>query len=241
LFFCLFVFIFFVLSICTIKIPSYKFKKKKKKGAKNADDERSQMKEAVVFNPQFFLGGAHTGAPFHYHFDAVNVLVFGEKEWFLTKPEDSIYSVESPLKWIQRVEKKLESLLFNISTTTTTTTADRESESSNMRVKNLKKKRKSSSLRRSKSSSDGLAAALSLKHNLQQLKQSRGESHHKKDQENSKEDNIKEEEEDKELRYMSRIMRCTQRSGDVMLVPKMWGHATYNTQASIGVAFELKL
>jgi len=38
-------------------------------------------------NPQFFVGTRGSGAPHHYHEDAVNVLVYGEKRWFVPKPE----------------------------------------------------------------------------------------------------------------------------------------------------------
>jgi len=35
-----------------------------------------------------------------------------------------------------------------------------------------------------------------------------------------------------------RPLRCTQRAGDVMFVPTLWAHATFNSQQSIGVAHE---
>lgn len=36
-------------------------------------------------------------------------------------------------------------------------------------------------------------------------------------------------------------VRVTQRAGDVLFVPALWGHATLNTQQSIGVAHEFSV
>ena len=36
-------------------------------------------------------------------------------------------------------------------------------------------------------------------------------------------------------------LRCVQNAGDVLLVPRKWGHLTYNLQASIGLAKELHI
>lgn len=160
----------------------------------------------MVFNPQFFLGDVETGAPFHYHFDAVNVLVYGQKEWFLTKPEDSIYSVESPAKWAHRMHTLTESKTSNENNESNTENVLHDS-FSNLLNKKIDKEK------------DGF--------NMQKDNVMKGNDELSKDEE--------------DLEYMSKIMRCTQQSGDVMLVPKMWGHATFNTQPSIGVAFELKL
>ena len=35
-----------------------------------------------------------------------------------------------------------------------------------------------------------------------------------------------------------RPLECMQEPGDVLFVPQMWGHATYNVKASVGVAIE---
>lgn len=51
-------------------------------------------------HPQLFLGPAGTGAPFHFHHDAVNVLVHGERRWFLQPPLDANYSIEPPAAWL---------------------------------------------------------------------------------------------------------------------------------------------
>ena len=36
-----------------------------------------------------------------------------------------------------------------------------------------------------------------------------------------------------------RALRCTQRAGDVLVVPETWGHATVNLQPSVGWATEV--
>ena len=50
---------------------------------------------------QFYVGGAGTGAPFHFHADAFNFLVHGSKRWFLLKPEDAVYSRKPTLRWFR--------------------------------------------------------------------------------------------------------------------------------------------
>ena len=42
-----------------------------------------------------------------------------------------------------------------------------------------------------------------------------------------------------EARASAAPLRCEQRAGDVMVVPEVWGHATYNLEPSIGWATEL--
>ena len=41
-----------------------------------------------------------------------------------------------------------------------------------------------------------------------------------------------------DLRANSSI-QCTQQAGDIIFVPRNWGHATLNIQQSIGLAYEL--
>ncbi|XXQ35713.1 JmjC domain-containing protein [Plasmodiophora brassicae] len=40
----------------------------------------------------FYLGNKGSGAPFHLHSDAVNLLAHGSKTWFVTPPPQSVYS-----------------------------------------------------------------------------------------------------------------------------------------------------
>jgi hypothetical protein len=41
-------------------------------------------------------------------------------------------------------------------------------------------------------------------------------------------------------RAKGEVLECTQRAGDVVYVPRQYGHATLNTQESIGVAQEFE-
>ena len=38
----------------------------------------------------------------------------------------------------------------------------------------------------------------------------------------------------------SRLQMCVQEPGDLVLAPNWWGHATYNLNTSVGVAFEVE-
>lgn len=42
------------------------------------------------------------------------------------------------------------------------------------------------------------------------------------------------------LKKSERPMECMQRAGDVIFVPHMFGHGTYNVQESVGVAVEIQ-
>ena len=42
------------------------------------------------------------------------------------------------------------------------------------------------------------------------------------------------------LKPSEQPLQCTQRSGDLLYVPMMWGHGTLNLQASVGVAVEFE-
>ena len=52
--------------------------------------------EIQIQNTQFYLGAAGSGAPWHYHRAAFNVLVYGRKRWLLTPPPHSRYSTVHP-------------------------------------------------------------------------------------------------------------------------------------------------
>jgi hypothetical protein len=56
----------------------------------------------VPFLYQWYLGPALSGAPFHSHAPAFNVLVHGEKLWHLRPPGSDIYSNEHPLASLQK-------------------------------------------------------------------------------------------------------------------------------------------
>jgi hypothetical protein len=49
--------------------------------------------------PQFYLGAPGSGAPFHAHRDAVNALVYGRKQWYLSPPPQALYSTQPAAEW----------------------------------------------------------------------------------------------------------------------------------------------
>jgi len=96
---------------------------------------------------QFYIGGTGTGAPIHFHGDAWNVCAYGQRRWYLFKPEHATYSKIPMKEWVAKDLPKL--------------TGD------------------------------------------------------------------------------AKPLECMQRAGDVIFVPHLWGHGTYNVQESVGVAIEL--
>ena len=113
---------------------------------KNATGPHIMQNSPSAPVPQLYIGGPGSGAPFHYHFDAFNVLVWGEKRWFFKSPNSGAeYSTVPSLDYVRFIRKK----------------------STN-----------------------------------------------------------------------EHPMECTQRAGDVIIVPSGWGHAVLNTKTSIGFAVE---
>lgn len=49
---------------------------------------------------QFFVGGIGQGAPVHFHGDAWNVCVYGQRRWFLFPPSTAIYSNVPTKQWL---------------------------------------------------------------------------------------------------------------------------------------------
>ena len=60
-------------------------------------------------SPQFFLGGAGTGEPWRYGIDSYSALAFGRKRWFLTRPRDAVFSVQTPMEWFKYYNASLNS------------------------------------------------------------------------------------------------------------------------------------
>jgi hypothetical protein len=50
--------------------------------------------------PQFYVGPPGSGAPIHYHKDAVNLLAYGLKKWFLFPQTKSFYSTIPIAEWV---------------------------------------------------------------------------------------------------------------------------------------------
>lgn len=48
---------------------------------------------------QFYVGPALSGAPVHFHRSAWNVLLYGQKRWFLLPPERAFYSTQHVWEW----------------------------------------------------------------------------------------------------------------------------------------------
>jgi hypothetical protein len=49
----------------------------------------------------FFLGSANSGAPFHIHADALNVITMGRKQWWLYPPTQALYSRKHIALWLK--------------------------------------------------------------------------------------------------------------------------------------------
>ena len=104
-------------------------------------------KDMFPIAQQFYIGGAGTGAPIHFHGDAWNVCAFGQRRWYLFQPEHATYSKIPMKEWIEKDYPK--------------------------------------------------------------------------------------------LKGGAKPLECMQRAGDVLFVPHLWGHGTYNVQESVGIAIEL--
>ena len=50
---------------------------------------------------QFYLGGARSGAPSHFHQAAYNLLVYGKKRWFLSPPSHAVFSMRPTQAWLE--------------------------------------------------------------------------------------------------------------------------------------------
>jgi hypothetical protein len=48
----------------------------------------------------FFWGSKNSGAPLHIHADAINLVVHGEKKWFVYPPLQSLYSRKHISRWL---------------------------------------------------------------------------------------------------------------------------------------------
>lgn len=48
---------------------------------------------------QFYLGPALSGAPLHYHSDAINILAHGTKHWYLQSPDQAEYHTTPTHQW----------------------------------------------------------------------------------------------------------------------------------------------
>lgn len=66
----------------------------------NIVDKSGGIGPGLFVHPlQFYLGPPQSGASMHFHTNAVNILMFGRKKWFLQPPSDSSYSQDHFLIW----------------------------------------------------------------------------------------------------------------------------------------------
>ena len=56
---------------------------------------------------QFYLGKAKMGAPMHMHIDAWNILVYGQKRWFIMPPFQGYYSAQPIMEWFEAEYPKI--------------------------------------------------------------------------------------------------------------------------------------
>ncbi len=56
-----------------------------------------------IYLKQFILGGRNSGSPPHFHDHAVNVLIYGVKEWHFWKPSHAFFSFSHVMEWKNKV------------------------------------------------------------------------------------------------------------------------------------------
>eukprot|EP00041_Stephanoeca_diplocostata_P032435 m.1039151 g.1039151 ORF g.1039151 m.1039151 type:complete len:279 (+) comp24148_c0_seq65:1694-2530(+) len=58
---------------------------------------RSVLGTPPTMAHQFYLGPRGSGSPLHFHEDALNMLVYGLKQWTLLPPSDAVYTTRHPM------------------------------------------------------------------------------------------------------------------------------------------------
>lgn len=61
------------------------------------------LNPSAVYLKQFILGGRDSGSPPHFHDHAVNILVYGAKEWFFWSPSTSFFTFTHVSDWRKKV------------------------------------------------------------------------------------------------------------------------------------------
>jgi hypothetical protein len=61
-----------------------------------------------VSNVQFYLGRRGSGAPFHIHSDAANIMLSGSKQWWILPPKNATFSRMHIRQWVDGVLPALE-------------------------------------------------------------------------------------------------------------------------------------
>eukprot|EP00042_Codosiga_hollandica_P042513 m.391633 g.391633 ORF g.391633 m.391633 type:complete len:329 (+) comp56346_c0_seq38:1280-2266(+) len=86
--------------------PTYVFEESKEPISKTFLSPK--LVKARFSSNQFYLGPKNSGAPMHYHTHALNTLVYGRKDWYITPPAVSVYSREPPTTWLANMRSAKE-------------------------------------------------------------------------------------------------------------------------------------
>lgn len=105
-------------------IPQYVFERD------NAQQALPEVIEQVPAMPQFlpaggagavvpqavqmYLGGVGSGAPPHFHGDAWNALMYGEKRWFLFHPSQAVFSRSPVSVWFREQYQRVKHLVHEV-------------------------------------------------------------------------------------------------------------------------------
>ena len=68
------------------------------------EDPDKAGKESI----QFYFGMTGSGAPLHVHADAVNMVVSGEKRWYIQTPQKTMYSRKPVKEWVEQEVPRLD-------------------------------------------------------------------------------------------------------------------------------------
>ncbi len=72
----------------------------------------SFFEERFDYISQFILGPADSGAPQHFHSDAINSLLFGRKYWILTPPSGASYLKEGAWSWMSKQDESSDNAML---------------------------------------------------------------------------------------------------------------------------------
>jgi hypothetical protein len=134
---------------------------------------------------QVYVGGPGSGAPIHYHSDAVNTLLYGRKRWYLLPPDDAVFSTVPAAVFTAALLRRNDG--GNATATASATSGV---------------------------SASGAGAADSCVDEGDDMMA------------------------DGDAPRAPAPLECTQEAGDVLYVPRSWGHGVLNLETSVGYARE---
>jgi hypothetical protein len=178
---------------------------------------------------QFMLGPAGSGAPPHFHGAAINMLVYGCKEWMLYPPAQAFFSVEHVRRWQQTAgeEKGEEWGGVHDKEEPEEDDKDRQGQSAGA----TREKKQAEGKDHVKEDATRTAGGKEVKYRVPP---------HRRTTQPGKENEPGVVGSSGSSAH-GRPLRCVQQSGDIMFVPDLWGHAVVNHQPSIAVAIEFRL